>query len=202
MKTFQIEDAKTRFFKSKEDYLNFKQAWKDFHNSDKLRWYKDVDVTFWDAPATQERVFARKKFTSLNSSHYMLYNLLRGYNSSRGFAPLVNKGRLNASGGLPWANCEEAISYIIRTARRLKEINSASSSSRRYAREANDALLLPFSGTVTNQMLYDLAAELYLSMTEQEFPPFEVEEYKDFTEEEEAKNKLSIAERIQSWRAA
>ena len=38
MEHIKIENAKTRLFESKEHYLKFKQAWKDFHNSDKLVW--------------------------------------------------------------------------------------------------------------------------------------------------------------------
>ena len=43
MKTIQVENAKTRFFESKEDYLKFRQAWKDFHNEGKVVWYEDKE---------------------------------------------------------------------------------------------------------------------------------------------------------------
>jgi len=187
MKAFQIEDAKTRYFKSKEDYLQFRQAWKDFHNSDKLRWYEDVDVTFWDAPATQERVFARKKFTALNSSSYMLYNLLRGYDIARGYSEHSEHG---------WKACDDAASELIQVARKLKDINADSSWSRKWAREQVEKLLAPFGGTVTHQMLYDLAAEMYKSMTEQEFPPFEVEELREI---EEPKPEATPKRKLFSW---
>jgi hypothetical protein len=33
MKTFKIENAKSKFFTSKEHYLAFRQAWKDYYNA-------------------------------------------------------------------------------------------------------------------------------------------------------------------------
>ena len=198
MENLNIENAKTRFFESKEQYLNFKQAWKTFHNSGKLKWYEDVDITFWDAPATQDRTYAKKKFTALNAEHYMLYNLLREYGIQRGFTPPND-----AEEHQKWHTCEFAAIEIFRTARRLADINSASKSSREYARKDVDALLLPFGGHLSHEALRDVGEWLNINIfNNQNFPQFEVEEYKDFTEEEEAKNKLSIAERIQSWRTA
>ena len=177
MKAFQIEDAKTRFFTDKENYLQFRQAWKDFHNNG-----HHIERGEWTTPHGNVKEY---KTPLLNSSSYMLYNLLRGYDIMHGYCEHGENG---------WAACDDAAGEIIRTARRLKEINAASSFSQRYAREAVNKLLLPFGGTVTNQMLYDLAAELYLSMTEQEFPPFEVEEIQEIEEPKlEAKPKRKFS---------
>ena len=172
MNTFQIEDAKTRFFKSKEDYLNFKQAWKDFHNDGhvvELREFKDANGTH------------EYKVNMLDASHYMLYNLLRGYEIHRGFVPLVNKGRLDAHGGSEWYNYDETVGNIIRTARSIGNINAESEWSRKWAREAVDKMRLPFGDTVSNAMLYELAGELYTHLSGQAFPPLVVEEQRVFS---------------------
>ena len=177
MKAFQIEDAKTRFFTDKEHYLQFRQAWKDFHNNE-----HHIERGEWTTPHGNVKEY---KYSLLNSGSYMLYNLLRGYDIKRGYCEHSEQG---------WFACDEAASDIIRTARRLKEINATSSFSQKYAREAVTKLLSPFGGTVTNQMLYDLAAELYKSMTDMEFPAFEVEEEREVKKpvETKAKRKLSL----------
>ena len=203
MKTIQVENAKTRFFESKEDYLKFKQAWKDFHNSDKLVWRERVDVTPWDArfeyPGTmpeEERTYAMQKRTSLSAEHYMLYNLLRGYEAHRGFSPLTNEGRLNATstwGGehQPWAAYECAKSELLREIKRLKDVNSPSECSRKWAREAYEALVLPFGDTLSQGVLVALGQSIHPG-----FPVFQPEEWKDFTKVEKEEKKKSLTERL------
>jgi len=179
MKAFQIEDAKTRFFNSKEDYLNFKQAWKDFHNDGHVvetREYKDRLGTH------------EYKVNMLDSTHYMIYNLLRGYESHRGFTPIVNEGRLGAHCGSPWYNYDLTVSNLIQSARRVKDINSESEFSRRYAREAVDKLRLPFGDTITNAMLYELASEVYEHLSGQALPSIVAEEQRKFTKPTVGKN--------------
>jgi len=196
MENLNIENAKTRFFESKEHYLNFKQAWKDFHNSDKLVWREDVVVYAYNLD--RNVIMRNVKHTSLSAQHYMLYNLLRGYDIQRGFTPPKD-----APDHQKWYTCEYTAVEIFRASKRLADINSTSKSSREYARKDIDALLLPFGGHVTHETLRDVGEWLNINIfNNQNYPQFEVEEYKDFTEEEEAKNKLSIAERIQSWRTA
>lgn len=201
MKAFQIEDAKTRFFKTKEDYLKFKQAWKDFHNNQPLVEWKDKDISPWNRAQTLDPILARTKYPVLSSAHYMLYNLVRGYDIKHGYSPLTNEGRLNANlldGAQPWRNCEAAASEICSAAKVLRNVNK-SLVGREYSRKEVERMLLPFGGTVTHQMLYDLAAELYLSMTEQEFPAFEVEEWRE--PEPLPPVKQSIADKLKAWRA-
>ena len=96
MKTMQAENAKTRFFVSKEDYLKFKQSWKNFHNSDKLVWREDVEVYSWelDKKITMKNI----KHTALGPEHYMLYNLLRGYDSRTAIWRYAVSGRSGGSG--------------------------------------------------------------------------------------------------------
>lgn len=196
MENFNIENAKTRFFESKEHYLNFKQAWKNFHNSDKLVWREDVEVYSYnlDRNVTMRNV----KHTSLSAQHYMLYNLLREYGIQRGFTPPKD-----AKEHQKWDTCNYTAVEIFRASKRLADINSTSKSSREYARKDIDALLLPFGGHVSHEALRDVGEWLNINIfNNQNYPQFEVEEYKDFTVEEEAQNKLSISERIQSWRTA
>jgi len=196
MENLNIENAKTRFFESKEHYLNFKQAWKDFHNSDKLVWREDVEVYSYNL---ERNVTMRNvKHTSLSAQHYMLYNLLREYGIQRGFTPPKD-----AKDHQKWDTCYYTASEIYRTSKRLADINSTSKSSREYARKDIDALLLPFGGHVSHEALRGIGEWVSIMIhNNQNYPQFEVEEYKDFTEAEEAQNKLSIAERIKEWRAA
>jgi len=190
MENFNIENAKTRFFESKEQYLNFRQAWKDFHNNE-----QHIERGEWTTPHGNVKEY---KTPLLTSSHYMLYNLLRGYDIKYGFTPLQS-----GKDHLKWNACDYAAIDIFRTSKRLEDVNSTSKFSREYARKDIDALLLPFGGDVTHETLRDIGEQLNINVfNNQNYPQFEVEEYKDFTEEEEAKSKLSIAERIQSWRTA
>ena len=176
MKAIQIEDAKTRYFTDKQHYLQFKQAWKDFHNNG-----HHIERGEWTTPHGNVKEY---KTPLLNSSSYMLYSLLRGYDIKHGYCEHGEHG---------WAACDDAAGELIRSARQLKDINNSSSFSQRHARQAVEKLLLPFGGTVTNQMLYDLAAEMYKNMTGQEFPAFEVEEMKEIKKAEpKPKRKLSL----------
>ena len=179
MKTFQIEDAKTRFFKSKEDYLNFKQAWKDFHNAG-----LHISRGEWTTPHGNVKEYRNPL---LNSSHYMLYNLLRGYDISYGYCEHSKNG---------WAACDEAAGEIIRTARRIEDINSSSEWSRRYAREAVDKMRLPFGDTITNAMLYELASELYTHFSGQTLPQIVAEEEKSFSKASKVRRAVKVLGRV------
>ena len=79
MTTNQIENAKTLLFTDKEQYLRFKKLWSD---------------------AVQTK--------SLEASDHMLYNIVRGYDTSRGFtfvtkpSKLSNGFRINGSEYFAW----------------------------------------------------------------------------------------------------
>lgn len=205
MKTFQIEDAKKRFFKSKEDYLQFKQAWKDFHNNESLVEWKEKDITFWDAPSDAPRVYARTKYPVLSSAHYMLYNLVRGYDIKRGYAPLTNEGRLNANLYMcnykpnPWQNCEHAAQEIIRAARSLTNINSESSWQRDNARKIVAYMMLPFGDTLSYGALADLGSVLYKQLSNEDMPEIVVQEWKVF-EKKQPTDRKTLADKILAWR--
>ena len=194
MENLNIENAKTRFFESKEQYLNFKQAWKDFHNSDKLVWREDVEIFVYST--SQKGIMKNVKQTALSAEHYMLYNLLRGYESDRGFREDSDHG---------WCACEYALWQIARVAKNMKDVNGKYAINRKSSRSAIDRLMLPFGDTLTQEMIRDVGkaiTEQFYNNDSKLYFDFEVEEWKDFTKEDEAKSKMSIAERIKEWRAA
>ncbi len=156
MKTFQIEDAKTRFFKSKEDYLSFRQAWKDYHNDGhvvELREYKDADGVH------------EYKLNTLDSRHYMLYNLLRGYEITYGYSPIVNSGRLEAN--KDYSGNSEPYAAMLGTAGSLFRVsvgflrnltNPADKDNWAYTNALKDwqELKKPFGDTITIEMIIEL----------------------------------------------
>lgn len=172
MKNFTIENAKTRLFESKEHYLKFKQAWKDFHNSDKLAWREDVEVYCWSQ--RKNVIMKNVKHTALSAEHYMLYNLLRGYDAQRGFREDSDHG---------WVACEYAAWEIDRAAKWLKDVNDSSyARNRNTSRELFEKLTLPFGGTVTQEMIYEVGKEIteqFYGNDSSLYFNFEVEEWKD-----------------------
>ena len=198
MKNFTIENAKTRLFESKEHYLQFRQAWKDFHNSDKLVWREDVEVYCWSQ--RKNVIMKNVKHTSLSAEHYMLYNLLRGYDAQRGFREDGDHG---------WSKCEYAVWQINRVALQLKDVN-APSSSRKWAREMIEELLLPFDGTVTQEMLLEVGKQistLFYGVDPAQRFDFELEEWKteEYFKQAQFKNELkdpkrkSLKDRLLAW---
>lgn len=164
MKTFQIEDAKTRFFKSKEDYLKFKQAWKNFHNDGHVVEIREVDIAPW---GSKEKNMVEMKIPQLHSGHYMLYNLLRGYEVTRGYAPLTNKGRLEArknySGDSdPWASCINWAGWIFRTSNSFKNNligvpeEKKTQWSYGHTLQELDELMKPFGDTISMEAIIEL----------------------------------------------
>ena len=167
MENFNIENAKTRFFESKEHYLNFRQAWKDFHNNE-----EHIERGEWTTPNGNVREY---KTPLLSSSHYMLYNLLREYDIKYGFTPLLEGNEYKQ-----WEACHHAAADIFRVSKRLADVNSPSKFSREYARKDVDALLLPFGGHVTHEALRDVGEWLNINIfNNQNYPQFEVEEYQE-----------------------
>ena len=200
MKHITIENAKTRLFESKEHYLNFKQAWKDFHNSDKLVWRDDVEIYVW---STQSKgVMKNVKHTSLSAEHYMLYNLLRGYSSERGFREDSDHG---------WTACEYALWQIDRTAKWLKDVNDTSyERNRKTAREMFETLTLPFGGTVTQEMIYQVGKEIteqFYGNDSSLYFDFEIEDWKteeqiaaeNFREDLKAPKRNTLKERLKNF---
>lgn len=84
MDIIQIENAKTKFFLSKEQYLEFKKAW--------------------------AKLAKEKKITT---EHVVLYNLLRGKLSNNGFTPITNPNKI-ANGARVDAAYQEALYVVRR----------------------------------------------------------------------------------------
>ena len=63
--------------------------------------------------------------------------------------------------------------------------------------------MLPFSDTVTYEMLYKVGSQLYTHLTGDPFPEIIIEDMKEFEEPKPAPKPIkrkSIAERILAWR--
>ena len=122
------------------------------------------------------------KHTALSAEHYMLYNLLRGYDAQRGFREDSDHG---------WCACEYAVHGIYRAASQLKKVNDPDyARNRTSARSAIEKLLLPFGDTVTHQMLYDVGCYISWNFYNNSNwdPEYKVEEWK--TEEHFARENM------------
>ena len=77
---YQIADAKTRYFKDKEHYLNFRKAWSESFNNDEVH---------------------------LSGAHMFLYSFLRGRDVREAFTPTSRPTKLNnghlINSGMYWA---------------------------------------------------------------------------------------------------
>lgn len=180
MENFNIENAKTRFFESKEHYLNFRQAWKDFHNNrDHMRSFTYKD---WKGKEHTGEVAV------LTSSHYLLYNLLREYGVQYGFTEHGENG---------WDACYWAAVDILRRAKDLQDVNNEWKYRRESARKDIEDLLLPFGGHVSHETLRDVGEWLNIMIfNNQNFPQFEIEEWKDIKESEKLSLKQKLAKRF------
>lgn len=160
----KIENARTTLFQSKEDYLAFRQAWKDFHNSGKA---KPIWTPF--EYKIQDRIYTRKDKTKpLKSYHYMLYNILRGRPAELGYSPLVNAGKLNANRYWPATtkyNCNPnpmqamhcAAVELLRTLDLIKSDKALPSWQQRRV----DELMLPFGNTISKESLAAIEEPLH-----------------------------------------
>ncbi len=122
-----IENAKKTFFNDKEHYLQFKAAWKKAVNSPKTK--SKLETT--EAYSGGTCVVRRKGW--ITATHHLIYNLLRGYDASRGFTPVTNKNKLTNDAYINHG-LYEAYWYA-----------------RYYA--SRDEFLKPFDGTVTKEMM-------------------------------------------------
>lgn len=69
----KIENAQQEFFNSKEEYLQFRQAWKDYINSGKA---KKVEKTYHYSGELYRE-------SNLRCVHHLIYGLLRGRDTSQ-----------------------------------------------------------------------------------------------------------------------
>ncbi len=168
-----IENARTTLFQSKEDYLAFRQAWKDFHNSGKA---KPTFTLFegkrevWEPGKGYVKVpFTRKdKHTALSSYHYMLYNILRGKYAETGYTSITNERKLHAHRYWPATtkynndpNPNQAMHCaaveLLRILGRLQSTKPLSS----WEQKTIDELLLPFGNTISKEALVAIYEPLH-----------------------------------------
>lgn len=142
----QIENAKHKFFTDKEHYLSFKKAW---------------------AKASQAG--------KTTAAHHILYNLLRGYDISRGFTPITNRNKLENGAyinhGLYFAS--HNLRHKIDDARRVVKNDFFNADQRKYTTKTVNSFLGAFGGTVTPQMLVNILKETSIEVKalESDFGP-------------------------------
>lgn len=160
---FKIDNAKQRFFNSKEEYLAFRQAWKDFHNNQPLFEIKEIDVTPWELKRdkTKAPIYAKVKVSTLRVEHYVLYNVLRGHDSHRGFNPLKRESRLRGCYGYsstprPWFAVEEALWRLSQFADDLSDNKRSSWEVERIAKRFED-ISKPFGGRLKHETMVTIA---------------------------------------------
>jgi hypothetical protein len=133
MNTLEVNETQTEehsFFTSKEHYLAFRDAWKQYHadGKHKKETYTDYQGGICKCPS------------ELTSDHHLVYNALRKRDLSKSFTPITSEGKLNAFNGKPYAAFYAAKGRI--------------SACIKYNR--TDWLKEPFGGTVTDDMLKEL----------------------------------------------
>lgn len=151
-----IENARTTLFQSKEDYLAFRQAWKDFHNSGKA---KPIQTPF--EYKIQDRIYTRRDKTKpLKSYHYMLYNILRGKYAETGYTPILNKDKLNAHRYWPATskynsdpNPMQAMHCAAVDLLRVLDLIRSDKPVPSWQQRRVDELMLPFGNTISKESL-------------------------------------------------
>lgn len=93
MKHFKIADARTKFFASKEDYLSFRQAWKDYINEGKHKKYSHGE-NYLNEPLPPE--------SDLNAIHHIIYLALCGRDIGKGFTPITSTRKLQSCNNQPY----------------------------------------------------------------------------------------------------
>ena len=112
-------------FGSKEDYLAMRQAWKDYINEKKHL----VDGG------------------QLNSSHYLLYSLLRDQDVYKGFSEVTSPIKL-ANGHYKYLGLLQARSFL------------SYASTNTYTPYYIDIMLRPFGDTVTKEMIDRISTKI------------------------------------------
>ena len=138
--TYQIADAKTRYFNDKDHYIRFLKAWKRATNSVNCK-------------ATKNKYYGNKESGWLTGAHMFLYALLRGKDVYSAFTPITKTTKLQngfyLNHGMYWAYSD---------LRRICEL--ASQQDRDYAKRRVEEFLAPFNGTIDVERLVQLAQDL------------------------------------------
>ena len=146
----KIENAKTLFFNSKEDYLTFRKNWAAACNSNERK--STLVDTNWG------RI---RKPGFLTATHHYIFLLLCGKDVLSGFKPITNTTKL--SNGMKnytalYAAFED-LGYIARKILSVQRESSAKDKEKSWVIQYNkdiDNFLKPFGGSVTREMVEDL----------------------------------------------
>ncbi len=126
-------------FKSKSEYLNFRQAWRESFNK----------IKTGDS----------RKFTCTDM---ILFNLMRGSCISTGFAKITNSNKL-MNGHAPYLSLSQAhycLKGVCLTAKLYLDKSDKEDRWRERRKAQLDAFLQPYHGTITIEMLAELHNEL------------------------------------------
>ena len=132
--TYQIADAKTRYFNDKEHYINFRNVWSKAVNS-------------VNAKSTKNQFYGNKEPGWLDSRHMLLYAILRGVDAETAFTPITKKVKLDNGS---YVNNGIYNAYI--SLRRL--------SSKYMVKTYVDKFLAPFAGTIDTDILVKVIEDL------------------------------------------
>ena len=127
---------KASFFDSKEHYLQFKAAWKQY-----IADGKHLRETYTDSQGG-----ICKMDSALTCSHHLIYNALRNCDLKKSFSPITNQNKLKSQYSRDPYRAFEYARNSIKWALKSSASNSA------------DWLLTPFGDTVTKEMLEDVYA--------------------------------------------
>ena len=134
--TYQIADAKTRYFNDKQHYLNFLDAWKKATKSVNCK-------------ATKNKYYGNKEPGWLTGAHMLLYAILRGKDARTAFTPITKESRLTGGAyinqGMFWAS------------NKLYHISNPRSYN--YEERAKE-FLAPFNGTLDKEVLTKVVEEM------------------------------------------
>ena len=131
--TYQIADAKTRYFNDKQHYLNFLDAWKKATKSVNCK-------------ATKNKYYGYKEPGWLSSAHMLLYAILRGKDALTAFTPITKESRLTNGAyinhGMYWAYRKLIVLTNYPDEEQVKEF------------------LAPFNGTLEKEVLAKVVEEM------------------------------------------
>lgn len=128
-----IPNAGTKYFRDKEHYLEFRQAWKNYHKEGKHR-----------TQPKEDHYGATHKVSDLRCVHHFIYALLRGRDLSKIFAPITEH---KLGGGQRY----RAFYAAKRTLRWYSTMRD---------KERGAFLFAPFGNTLTDDMLAMLGEDI------------------------------------------
>jgi hypothetical protein len=152
--TTKIENIRYEIFETKEDYLAFRQAWKDYINSGKAK------PTFVDHPYQ-----GKIKHSNLTGGQHLLFNILTSKDLSTTFKPSLNESKRG------FQKAYHDLHTIYHEAKRLKEYDDGNGSKPSYlsqekyekrmenTKQEIDKFLEPFGKSFTIEMFVRLMRE-------------------------------------------